>query len=84
VVVTDQYVTGLADEIADKVAARLGASTQLLTIRQVAERLAVSERTVYALTAGDPPELRSVLVGGSRRVEVAALDAYVRSRQDRD
>jgi excisionase family DNA binding protein len=81
--VTDQYVTGLADEIADKVAQRLGARVQLLTIREVAERLAVSTRTVYKLI--EDGAFPSVRVGeGSVRVDAAALDAYVRSRQDRD
>jgi excisionase family DNA binding protein len=82
---TEQYVTGIADEIAEKVAARLGAAPQLLTVRQVAERLAVSPRTVYGLLDGDPPAIPSVWIGeGSRRVEAAAVDAYVRSRQDSD
>lgn len=88
----DQYVEGLADEIAEKVAARLGATTQLLTIPQLAERLAISERSARTLVHGDPrrgikPAIPSVMVGGgngSLRVEVVAVDRYVRSRQDSD
>lgn len=87
---TDQYVAGLADEIAEKVVARLGQvqQLQLLTIPEVAKRLGVHPRSVRTLIDGDPrrgiePTLPSIRVGeGSRRVEASAVDAYVRSRQE--
>jgi hypothetical protein len=81
----------LADWIADKVAARLQVQQlQLLTIEDLAERLAISVRSARTLIDGDPrrgiePAIPSIRVGeGSRRVEASAVDAYVRSRQETD
>jgi hypothetical protein len=90
---TDQYVTGLADEIADKVAARLGAADPpMWTVKQLAEHLSIKERSARTLIEGDPqrgiePAIPSVMVGGgngSRRIDPRDVARYVRSRQDCD
>lgn len=48
---------------------------QLLRVPQVAQRLAISNGSVYRLLhSGD---LKCVLVGKSRRVKVSDLDAYI-------
>jgi len=59
----------------------------LLTIADLAQRLRVSDRTARTLVYGDPkrgkePEIPSFLVGEKmRRIDPAAVDEYVRSRQ---
>jgi excisionase family DNA binding protein len=52
---------------------------QLLTLDQVAERLAVSRRTVQRLIDGR--ELRAVRFGRSVRVTERELAAFVRARE---
>ncbi len=76
------------ERLADLIAARLADAPDdrpLLTIQQVAERLAISPRTARDLTlsrGGEEPRLRSVLVAdGARRVLPADLDAYVEARR---
>ncbi len=51
------------------------AAVLLLTVPQAAEMLAVGRSTVYGLISGGA--LNSVRVGGSRRILVHALQAYV-------
>ncbi len=53
------------------------AAVLLLTVPQAAEMLAVGRSTVYGLISGGA--LNSVRVGGSRRIPVHALEAYVAS-----
>lgn len=52
----------------------------LLTPDQVAQRLAVSRRTVYALVGSG--ELASVRVGRLRRVSIGQLRAYIERMSD--
>jgi excisionase family DNA binding protein len=47
----------------------------LLTVPDVARRLGLSRSTVYDLITSR--QLRSVKIGGARRVSVAALDEFV-------
>lgn len=72
-------VEEFADAIAEKVAARLAEQPDTrspLTAKQVAERLAVSERTARDLI--DRGVLPSFKVGEwSRRVDQATVDAYL-------
>jgi excisionase family DNA binding protein len=53
------------------------AAVLLLTVPQAAEMLAVGRSTVYGLISGGA--LNSVRVGGSRRIPVHALEAYIAS-----
>jgi AraC-like DNA-binding protein len=76
------------DRIADRIAERIAGAPDdrpLLTINQVAERLALSPRTVRDLLYerdGRPPQLKSIVVAdGARRIHPADLDAYVESRR---
>lgn len=50
---------------------------QLLTVPEVAERLRISPSGVWRLFGEGERDLRSVKVGGSRRVTVDQLNAYV-------
>jgi excisionase family DNA binding protein len=50
-------------------------SDRLLTVKDVAARLSLSERRVRQMLQAE--ELPSMKVGGVRRVDPAALDAYV-------
>lgn len=75
-------------EVADRIAERLAGAPDdrpLLTINQVAERLALSARTVRDLLVerdGRPPRLKSIVVAdGARRIHPADLDAYVESQR---
>jgi excisionase family DNA binding protein len=52
---------------------------QLLTVRQVAEQLAVSTATVYALV--ERGELRHVRVSNAIRVASVDLDAYLAAQR---
>ena len=53
--------------------------TQLLTVKAVAQQLALSERSVWELIAhGAIPSLR---LGRSRRVAVASLRRYVEEQE---
>ncbi len=56
---------------------------QMLTLREVAGRLRVSEMTVRRLIKesddGTPAALASVKIGRARRVRESVLNAYVRS-----
>jgi excisionase family DNA binding protein len=80
---TDAYVQELADELAAKLAAAFAdvigpliGGRPLLTPRQVASKLAVSERTVRYML--ERREIAYVLVrDGSRRVEQGELDRYI-------
>lgn len=90
--VDDAYLDALADEVAERVAARLGVSLDqrpLLTLLEVRQRLGVSERGLTRLlngdpATGDPPRIRTVMVGRTRRVEAAALDEYLRGLRTAD
>lgn len=75
----DDYLEGLADEIAEKVAARLSDDRSLLSVDALAERLGLSPRAARALIDGPDPRIRSVKVGGARRIEPAEVDRYVAS-----
>ena len=52
---------------------------QLLTVPEAAARLRVSRMGVYRLLQSN--ELESVVVGGSRRIPVDAVEAYVEQRR---
>lgn len=72
---------GLADEIADRVAERLDIDTRpLLTYAEAAERLNVSERTVWGLVKSG--ELAALRVGGSVRIEQRAIDALLAEQRE--
>jgi len=65
---------------ADLAKARLSAPRLLLTVPEAAEALAISRSKLYELlTAGTVASLR---IDGSRRVPVAALEAYIAARLD--
>lgn len=76
-----EFLTRLARDIADRVAGELATRDErpLLRVRDVAERLAVDERTVRALIGRG--EIESFRVAGARVVAPAALDEYVRRQQ---
>lgn len=69
----------LADDIADRVAQKMRAADPLLSPAQLAERLGISDRTVRELLASG--EIPSLKIGGARRVEATAVDAYLESRR---
>ena len=78
----DEAWSELADRMADRIAERLADAPDdrpLLTAKDVAARLRLSERATRDLMAGENPRLPSVLVGPNkaRRVRPADLDAYV-------
>jgi hypothetical protein len=86
----DEAWQELADRIADRVADRLAVAPDdrpLLTVKGIAERLSISDRSARGLVNGEdgkPPKLRSVLVGpgeGARRVIPADLDAFVETQR---
>jgi len=55
---------------------------QLLTVPEAAARLAISRRSVYDLMSAPPPnQLKSIRVGGSRRIVEADLNAYIEKRR---
>jgi excisionase family DNA binding protein len=72
--------------LAEAVAERLRAERDdrvLLTYRQVAKRLGVGERTAWGLI--ERGTIPSVRIGPKlRRVEPAALDAYIASRREEE
>ncbi|MEL7167905.1 MAG: helix-turn-helix domain-containing protein [Bacteroidota bacterium] len=76
-------LAGLVDRL-DALGAKLDAlslqldrpADQLLTLRQVAERLQVSERTVERIVASG--KLRPLWIERQRRFTTAAVDAYLR------
>jgi excisionase family DNA binding protein len=77
------YLDGLADEIVERLTARLAPDDRpLLSPEQVAERLGIGERTARKLLLdGRIPSI--VLDGGRlRKVEPAALDAYIASLRE--
>ena len=49
--------------------------TRLLSVREVAERLAVSTATVYALCKRG--QLRHIRVSGTLRIEPASVEAFI-------
>jgi excisionase family DNA binding protein len=49
--------------------------TQMLTVLDVAERLVIGRSRVYELMANG--SLRSVRIGGSRRIKLVDLEAFV-------
>jgi excisionase family DNA binding protein len=53
---------------------------QLLTRRQVAELLGVSDRKLYDLERLPQDPLRSILVGGRTRFELAEVTAWIARR----
>ncbi|MEO1571664.1 MAG: helix-turn-helix domain-containing protein [Bacteroidota bacterium] len=76
-------LAGLADQLA-VVSAKLDALSlqldkpvdQLLTVKQVADRLQVGERTVERIVSSG--KLRPLWIEGQRRFTTAAVDAYLR------
>lgn len=71
-------VDRLADALAQRLAARLD-ERGLLSPKALAERLSLSERTVRDMLAAK--KIPSIKVEGARRVEPAALDAYLAERR---
>lgn len=78
-----EYLAGLVDQIADAVAQRLGVAADdrpLLDPKQLGVRLGVSERTArQMLIDGKIPSF--TVAGGARRVDPAAVDAYLAQRR---
>lgn len=73
------------EEIAEAVADRIVARTEtrpLYTTQTLAERLNVSERFARKLLEGPSPVIQSFKLGGARRVDPAAVDAYLAARRD--
>lgn len=76
------------DDLAAKIAERLKVPDErpLLSPKDLAARLAVSERTARTMIAegpnGEPPKIPSfVIADGARRIDPRAVDAYLASRQ---
>jgi excisionase family DNA binding protein len=73
-------VKTILDEIAEKVAAAID-MRPLLTVPQVAERLQLSDRTVWAMTKDG--RLATITVAANQvRVEPGELDRYIQSRKE--
>jgi len=68
-------VSGASQTAAAEHQQQTRAAVLLLTVPQAAEMLGVGRSTVYGLISGGA--LNSVRVGGSRRIPVPALQAYV-------
>jgi excisionase family DNA binding protein len=83
----DMYVQGMADEIAEKVAAILLAARDdrpLLTVDQAAERLGMGKKTLEERMArGELPWVQVGLAGtrGARKIEPAELDKFIAARR---
>lgn len=84
----DEAWEALAERLAAKVAEHLREehdARPLLTTDEVAARLNISPKSARDLVAwrnGKRPRLESIVIGeGARRVEQAALDAYMESRR---
>lgn len=76
---------GTIDALAERIAARIAPPDDrpLLSVKQLAERLSVSERTARDLV--DRKVIPSMLVGDrSRRIAPADVEAYLRERQGHD
>lgn len=77
-----EYLQGLADEIADRVADRLEVRP-LLTYTEAAERLNISESGLRNLIgAGRLATIRVGAGGGSVRIEQRAIDAYLAEQRE--
>ena len=76
----------LADAIADRL--RAPDDRPLLSPKELAQRLSVSERTARELvngSKGKPPKIPSLVVGdGSRRIRPADVDAYLEAQEDHE
>jgi len=70
-----QPVTGLTKPFAAPVLQARPMLARLLTVREVAERLAVSPATVHRLCAGG--RLRFVRVGAVVRIDSASLETFL-------
>lgn len=80
---TPDDLAGFVDEVATAVVERMTGERHerpLYSPKTLAERLAVSERTVRQMLADNV--IPSFTVGGARRVEAAAVEEYIRSRQE--
>jgi len=81
--IVDQFATLVAFRVAERIGRTPTSDDRpLLSLSEVGGRLGIAERSARALVAresGRGPRLRSVLVGGARRVEPAELDAYIAS-----
>lgn len=80
----EAFLAAFADEVSSQVAAKLAAeqpvTQRLLTSEEAGVMLGVSERAVRTLIAGDDPAIPSVVVGkGAKRIELAAVEAYIAS-----
>lgn len=76
-------VDQLADAIADRL--RLPDDRALLSPKELAQRLSISERGARELvngSKGKPPKIPSIIVGdGSRRIRPADVDAYLEAQE---
>lgn len=68
----------LADQLAARISQRLD-DRPLLSAKEVGNRLGVSERLARGLIADGV--IPSIMVEGARRVEAAAVDAYIAGRR---
>ena len=66
-------------QVSDQSVGGAGTPRLLLTVREAAEALAISRSKLYQLFAAGVVD--SILVDGSRRVSLAALEAYIADRQ---
>lgn len=74
-------VNEILEEIAEKVAAAMSDMRPLLTVPEVAERLKLSDRTVWAMVKDG--RLASLTVAQNQiRVEPRELDRYIDAQRD--
>lgn len=86
--VEQEYLDKLAEAFTERVLANLNAARDdrpLLTVKEAAERLGISEKSMRDLInepRGRKPRIRSVVIGdGARRIEPAEIDVYLAERR---
>lgn len=75
----DDFATRLAEEVAERVVQRLQDPGRLFTVKEAAAYLGRGERVMYqAMKDG---QVRSVMIGGSRRTRRAWLDEFIADQE---
>lgn len=74
------------EALAEKLAERMADGTfarPLLSVKGLAERLDISERTATNLIREPDPEIPSFMVGGLRKIDPREVDRYVERQKAR-